>query len=212
MKRILFQGDSITDCSRNREDFYSTGGGYPKLVKVALGMEYIGQYECLNRGILGNTIRDLYDRRHEDILNLAPDYLSIYIGVNDVWMDIDYQCGTDTPTFEAIYRKLLEEVESTCPHTKIVLLAPFLLPGSATCREEEPERYPRFLAGVAEKAAAVKAIGKEKALPVIDLQQAFDAACQKAPASYWTWDGVHPGAYGQEIIKRLWLEVFEGIK
>ena len=28
--RILFQGDSITDCGRNRDDYHDLGAGYPK--------------------------------------------------------------------------------------------------------------------------------------------------------------------------------------
>ena len=28
MKKILFQGDSITDCGRKKEDFFNLGEGY----------------------------------------------------------------------------------------------------------------------------------------------------------------------------------------
>lgn len=34
-----------------------------------------------------------------------------------------------------------------------------------------------------------------------------DEACQRADASYWLWDGVHPTAAGHELIARQWLSV-----
>lgn len=36
-KLILFQGDSITDCGRNREDLTPAGTGYAHMVKAQLG-------------------------------------------------------------------------------------------------------------------------------------------------------------------------------
>ena len=75
-KRIVFQGDSITDAGRNREDFYSLGYGYPLLVAAHLTAQYPGQYEYVNRGIGGNLLVDLYERRQADLLDLAPDYFT----------------------------------------------------------------------------------------------------------------------------------------
>ena len=61
-KLILFQGDSITDCGRKREDIVSTGMGYMHMVKGQLGCEYPGAYEFINKGISGNRIVDVYAR------------------------------------------------------------------------------------------------------------------------------------------------------
>ena len=38
-KLVLFQGDSITDCGRNREDLTSTGTSYAHMVTGQLGCE-----------------------------------------------------------------------------------------------------------------------------------------------------------------------------
>ena len=212
-KRILFQGDSITDCGRNREDFYGMGDGYANLVKAALGADFPGEYEFLNRGVGGSRIVDMYARIKNDIINLQPDYLSIYIGVNDTWHEITKQNGVDTAKFEKIYAMLLEEIQAACPNVKIVLIAPFVLEYTATCDTPEiPDRWKRFETDVAEKAAAAKKIAQRFDLPLIELQPAFDEACKKAPASYWTRDGVHPTACGHEIIKRLWLKAFEQMR
>ncbi|MCQ2440740.1 MAG: GDSL-type esterase/lipase family protein [Clostridia bacterium] len=88
MKKILFFGDSITDCGRNRDNDDSLGQGYPLLIKSELGFENPERYTFLNRGISGNRIVDLYARIKKDLINLAPDYVSILIGVNDVWHEI----------------------------------------------------------------------------------------------------------------------------
>ena len=63
MKKILFQGDSITDCNRGRENLDDVGYGYPLFVKAQLGIEYPGEFEVTNRGVGGNRIVDLYAHR-----------------------------------------------------------------------------------------------------------------------------------------------------
>ena len=63
------------------------GEGYPVLVKASLGMECPGEYEFINRGIGGNRSVDIYARIKEDFINLKPDYASIYMGVNDAWLE-----------------------------------------------------------------------------------------------------------------------------
>ncbi len=211
-KRILFQGDSITDCGRKREEFYGMGSGYANLVKASLGMDRPDEFEFVNRGISGNRIVDLYARIKVDFINLAPDYASIYIGVNDVWHEIAKENGVATPKFEKIYSMLLDELREALPQTKLMLIEPFVLHGTATCNtEEKPDRWERFQAEVPEKAEVVKKLAQSYGLPLIQLQPAFDKACLSAPPEYWTRDGVHPTAQGHEIIKRLWLDTFSAL-
>lgn len=212
-KRILFQGDSITDCGRNREDINGLGGGYPFLVKCALGHDCPGEYTFINRGISGNRIVDLYARIKADFTNLKPDYASIYIGVNDAWHEIDGQNGVDTVKFEKIYTMLLDEIYEACPGIKLMILSPYVLEGPATCATEgSPDRLARFRKDVGEKAAVAKKLAEKYSIPCIDLQAAFDKACEKAEPTYWAGDGVHPTPCGHELIKRLWLETFETMK
>jgi len=90
MKKILFQGDSITDFGREKNDVQGDwlGHGYAAMVSGALGYKYPNEFEFINRGISGNRIIDVLARVKNDIINLAPDYMSILIGVNDVWHEI----------------------------------------------------------------------------------------------------------------------------
>lgn len=210
-KVILFQGDSITDCSRGQGN--PTGIGYPFLVEAALGADYPGEYSFFNRGISGNRIVDVYARIKADIINLKPDYMSILIGINDVWHDIDWKNGVDTPKFEKIYSMLIEEVKAACPDIKITIMTPYVLEGPGTkSSEERPDRFERFKAGTAEKIDACKRIAEKYGLPTIELQPVFDEALKRAPASFWSADGVHPTANGHELIKRCWIENFEATK
>ena len=112
MKTILFQGDSITDCGRNREQLEGTGTGYPLLVKAQLGFENPGEYTFINKGISGNRIVDLYARIKADIINLKPDYISFLIGVNDVWHEFGGRNGVAAEKFEKIYTMLIEEIKA----------------------------------------------------------------------------------------------------
>ena len=177
-----------------------------------MGHDCPGEYEFINRGISGNRIVDLYARIKADFINLKPDLASIYVGVNDAWHEINHQNGVDTKKFELIYTMFLDEIRAACPETKLMVIAPFVLEGRATCDTEEiPDRLSRFKADVAEKAAAVKRIAEAYSLPLMELQPLFDEACKRAPADHWTLDGVHPTGCGHELIKRLWIETFQTI-
>ena len=212
-KRILFQGDSITDCNRNRDNIASVGTGYAFLVKSQLGCERPGEFEFINKGISGNRIVDVYARIKQDIINLKPDYMSLLIGVNDVWHELGGgHNGVDAEKFEKIYDMLIGEILQALPDLKIMILAPFVLEASATtATEEEPDRWDKFRTEVPLRAAAAQRIAKKYALPFITLQDKFDEASKKAPASYWLVDGVHPTAMGHQIIKNQWLKTFETI-
>ena len=209
-KRILFQGDSITDALRSRESDLYPGNGYPTLVKARLGYEHPGEYEFFNRGISGNRIVDLYARIKKDLINLKPDVLSILIGVNDVWHEVEIENGVDAVKFERIYDMLLTEVEEALPGIRILILEPFVLHGSATENiEEKPARWEYFRDETPLRAAAAKRVAEKHGAVWVPLQERFDEACKLAPAEYWLWDGVHPTQMGHELIARAWLEAFE---
>ena len=212
MKRILFQGDSITDAYRNREDpeaLNAMGIGYPQLLKAQLGMDYPGQLDFQNRGISGNRVVDVYARIKRDLINLAPDYLSMLIGVNDVWHELGGRHdGVDADKFERVYDLLLTEVRCALPQVKLIVLEPFVLQGSATVNPDEPERWEAFSREVPLRAAASRRVAEKHGALFIPLQEKFDALCAQAPAGYWLADGVHPTAMGHELIAREWAAAF----
>ena len=208
-KRILFQGDSITDAGRNREDFYSLGYGYPLLVAAHLTAEHPGEYEYVNRGIGGNLLVDLYDRRQADLLALQPDYLSLFIGTNDAWAELDQGRPIVTDEFEQMYDNLLKEIFATCPQTKVMLISPYIMEGLFSRNtEEQPDRLNQFRIHIASRIEVVRRLAQKYDLPFVDMQAVFDKACAAADAAQWTADGAHPTPGGHELIKRAWLQAF----
>ena len=206
MKKILFQGDSITDTGRSRQDLTNLGFGYPALVPSALGTDDPGEYEFINRGVGGNRSTDLYARIKIDLINIKPDYLSILIGVNDVWHEVDRQDGVDEEKYFKMYSMLIEEVQAAIPDTKIMIMEPFVLKASAT-----EAKWEEFSSEVKKRAIKARKIADKYNLKFIPLQEKFDEAEKLCPASYWLRDGVHPTNMGHEIIKREWLKAFETI-
>lgn len=213
MKTILFQGDSVTDAERVKGDDQATGYGYPTLVKAQLGFEMPGEYTYINRGISGNRVLDLYARIVCDILNVKPDYMSILIGVNDIWHGIDWNNGTGLERYEKVYNMLIEEIKAELPNTKIIILEPFVLEGSATkSTDEQPGRYDAFRNGLDSVAKAARRVAEKHNLKFVELQRVFDEACTLAEPGYWLKDGVHPTAMGHELIKREWIKAFNEIR
>lgn len=204
--KVLFQGDSITDVGRDRQYEPHSGSGYPTLVAARLGYEAPGEYECVNRGIGGNRVVDLYARWRIDALNLKPDIISILIGVNDVWHDVNERWnGVEADRFEEVYDMLLRYTEQKASGTRVIVLEPFVLHGSAT----DPH-WDYFSAEVPLRAAAARRVAEKHGCTFVSLQADFDAACEKAPASHWLLDGVHPSAAGHELIARKLYAAIRG--
>lgn len=207
MKTILFQGDSITDAGRSRENEDLMGEGYPNRVKETIRFEYPNEYVMYNRGISGNRVVDLYARIKADIINLKPDYMSILIGVNDVWHEFEQQNGVDAEKYFQIYSMLIEEIKAALPDVKIMILEPFTLKGIGN--ESYWEGFQKEVFKRAEKA---KAIAEKYNLTFVPLQEKFDDALELAGNDYWLMDGVHPTTAGHELIKREWMKAFEEMK
>lgn len=204
MKTILFQGDSITDAGRSWEDDSNLGLGYPTLVKAELGFDCPGEYTFYNRGISGNRVVDLYARIKADIINLKPDIISILIGVNDVWHEINWHNGVDAEKYFKIYAMLIEEIQEALPESKIMILEPFVLKASATEAD-----WDYFCSEVQKRAGKAREIAEKYHLTFVPLQEKLDQAAAVCPVDYWLGDGVHPTTIGHELIKREWVKYFK---
>lgn len=198
MKTILFQGDSITDAGRIRTDDASLGAGYAMLASGELEYDYPQQYRIYNRGMGGTRIAHLYARIKLDVINLAPDYMSILMGVNDV-----YEYGANAEKFYKIYSLIIEEILEALPEVKIMILEPYVLRGSAT-----EDRWEMFRTEIGKRAEKSALIAENYGLLFLPLQEKFDALARLAPIEYWLKDGVHPTLAGHEVIKREWLQGF----
>lgn len=197
--RYLFQGDSITDCGRgNYEDPHAMGNGYPRILEAGLTAES-DECEVMNCGISGNRVADLLARWKKDCLNLEPDVVTILIGVNDVWHELGSRNGVDAPLFEELYRILLRETVDALPGARLILMGAYVNHGTAT----DPE-WDTFYHEVKIRRDVTRKLAEEFGTDYIDLQQVFDEAEKKFPASHWTRDGVHPTAAGHWLVAQAW--------
>lgn len=207
--KILFQGDSITDTSRNREIALpnqpaALGSGYPNLIAASLLKNNPKtNLSFLNRGISGNRIVDLYARWKSDALNLNPDLISILIGVNDLWHESKHNNGVDLKRFETMYRLLLDFTSQHSVNTKLILCEPFLLP----CGVADES----WFEDMAERQAIVKKLALEFSTSFVPFQTKFNEALELAPAEFWAEDGVHPSPAGHQLMAEAWLEVAGGL-
>ena len=197
-KRIVFQGDSITDACRSRDRDRLMGSGYPTIVAARLGMDAPGRYECFNRGVSGDRVVDLYSRWRIDCVNLEPDIITILIGVNDVWHEAGGRHnGVEADRFEQVYDLLLDYTAERLPDARVIILEPFWLHGAAT----DPE-WDLFSREVPLRAAAARRVAERHGASFVPLQADLEAACALAPADHWLADGVHPSLAGHELIAR----------
>lgn len=204
MKRILFQGDSITDAGRSFENDDNLGGGYPNLVMAKLGCRNAGEYEFINRGISGNRSIDLLARVKADAINLKPDVMSILIGINDVWHEISNSNGVSAERYELYYKMFIDQVKEALPDIKIMIMEPFVLKASAT-----EANWEAFKTGAKERAVIAKKIADEYDFEFVPLADMFNEAAEKAEPSYWLSDGVHPTFIGHELIANEWIKAFD---
>jgi len=205
---VLFQGDSITDCSRNRDDAWSLGRGYPNLIAAQLGYELAeSRPTFMNRGISGNRVSDLYARWNEDAIYLQPKRLSILIGVNDAWRIMDNLPTGAADRFESAYRHLLQLTKQYMPETGLIMLEPFILNCGAPAA-----KWDAWKALIASYQAAARQLAAEYDAVWVPLQARFEAACSRADAAYWIADGVHPTAAGHQLIAQAWLEAVQSSK
>ena len=203
--KILFQGDSITDAGRNKENHGFNnpsilGGGYAFLAAAELLHEHADKsLEIYNKGISGNKVYQLAERWDKEALDIQPDVLSILIGVNDYWHKHN---GNYAGTVE-VYRKdlttLLERTKTQLPNVKLVICEPFAVKGVKAVDESW---YPEFDA----YRAAAKEIASASGAVFVPFQKVFDEAEKKAPGSYWTTDGVHPSLAGSQLMAQAWLK------
>ena len=207
VKRILFQGDSITDMYRVRDLDHYAGCGYATLVSAQLGYENPGEYTFINRGIGGDRSIDILARIKKDAINLKPDYMSIFVGVNDAWAEIDTGNGVSPENYEKYLSLIIDEVKAALPDIKLMILEPFVLKYLIL-----PDKYAELREMVEAISKAAKRTAEKYNIKFVPLMKKFDDALKYAPVDFWTADGVHPKAPGHELIKREWIKAFNEIK
>lgn len=203
-QKLVIIGDSVTDCGRSRPVaeglFDPLGRGYPNFVNALLTARYPGLgIRVVNMGCGGDRVRELDKRWQTDVLDLEPDWLSINIGINDVWRQFDVPCITEEHVGLEEYGATLERlVAKTRPSLKgLVLMTPhFLEPCRSDAMRARMDQYGDVVRGLAGKYDARLA----------DTQAAFDELLRHMHPSAIAWDRIHPNQVGQMVMARAFLD------
>jgi acyl-CoA thioesterase-1 len=197
--RIVFQGDSVTDTGRDREDPESLGTGYAMMAAAWFAACHPDKTpRFFNRGIGGDRVKDLRARWDEDCIRLEPTVVSILIGINDCWRRYDQNDPTTVTEFEEHYRFLLDRLKERGVG-KVILCEPFVLP--------VPDDRRRWREDLDPKIAVVRDLAREYQTLLLPLDGIFNSVSVYRPPRFWTPDGVHPSPAGHALIAREWLRL-----
>lgn len=196
-QKVLFIGDSITDCGR-RDVAAPYGSGYVNLVRSFT----IARYPELgltfaNRGVGGDTVRHLDRRWRGDVIEERPNWLSVKIGINDVWRAFGENAHEAVPIdeYERSYRRLLQQAvdETGC---RLIVAEPYVI---------EPDRSDPMRRHMDEYGQVARALAAEFRAVNVRTQEAFDVALESTSPSDWATDRVHPNIEGHAVIAQAFL-------
>jgi lysophospholipase L1-like esterase len=204
---ILFQGDSITDAGRNKEEMApnvsrALGSGYSLMASGYLLNKHADKaLTVYNRGISGNKVYQLKERWQLDCLDLKPNVLSIHIGVNDYWHTLSHNYKGTLENYEQDYRALLKQTRESLPGVKLIICEPFGVKGIKAVTEDWFPAFDGY-------RASARKIADEFEAVFIPFHDVFVKAQKVAPGVYWTGDGVHPTLAGASLMAETWLQAF----
>ena len=201
---VLFQGDSITDARRKKDDKEpnsspALGVSYPFFAAGELLYRAPEKdFKVYNRGISGNKVYQLADRWDTDCLDLKPTVLSILVGVNDFWHTLVNGYKGTVQTYRDDYKKLLDRTKTALPSVKLIIGEPYAVKG---VKAVDDKWFPAF----DEYRQVSREIAREYDAAFIPYQEVYDKA--PGPGSYWTADGVHPTLAGAKLMAEAWMKV-----
>ena len=201
--KILFIGDSISDYERTRPVgeglFNAWGRSYVADVGSLLGCMYPEMHlRIVNMGVGGNQCRDLETRWQTDVFDQNPDWVSVLIGINDVWRQFDSpeikEQHVSPEDFRTCYERL---IKSTLPRVKgMILMTPYFM---------EPNRDDPMRKRMDEYGAITKELAEKYHLTLVDLQAGWDKLFQHMHPMNIAWDRVHPNQIGCMYIAKQFL-------
>ncbi len=188
--RIVFLGDSITDCDRNREDTKSLGNGFVKILANKLLPIYPDtDIELINKGISGNEVCDLLARVQRDVIDLQPDAAVIMIGVNNTLHRFKYGKELNLKQFESDLTELLTRIKEA--GIVIIFLEPFLLPA--------PDKL-RMRKLFNEELKIIDTVAPKLCDEFVAYDEMFNGLAESIPYTEYSADGVHPTHRGSRLI------------
>ena len=204
LDRIVFAGDSVTDMeSQNPVGeglFDSLGKGYVRIIENLLSVCYPEiKLRITNSGISGNTSRDLLARFDRDVVALNPDWVSICIGINDVWRQFDCPAITEIHVLPDEYRSNVEEMILRVKDKVkgIFLLSPYII---------EPNSEDMMRNRINEYVAICRELAERHGCMFVDFQQMYEDYCKIRHSAFIAWDRIHPNQIGSTLMAKEFLK------
>lgn len=187
-KKWVFFGDSITQMGVNP-------GGYIQRINTYLTSKSNSDWELVGAGVGGNKVYDLYLRLEEDVLDRHPDYVLIYVGINDVWHKTS-GIGTDIEKYEKFYRALIRKMQ--LQQIKVVVCTPSLI------GEKKSGENPQD-ADLDAYSDVIRKLSGEMKCPLVDLRKAFNEYesrfnSDNRESGLLTTDRVHLTDLGNQLV------------
>ena len=209
LDRIVFTGDSVTDMGSVRpigEGLGDNAGhGYVRMVDNLLASTY--PERCIrvtNAGISGNDSRMLLARFDRDCIDLDPDWVSICIGINDVWRQFDAPAFTEQAVLPEEYEQNIRAMIAKCKAKSkirgVFLLSPYYI---------EPNREDKMRARMDEYVAICRRVAEETGCVFVDFQKMYEDYCRVRHSASIAWDRVHPNEIGSTLMAKEFLKKCE---
>ncbi len=202
--RIVFAGDSITDMGSvnpvGEGLFDNLGNGYVREIENLLTAWYPEiNIRVTNSGISGNTSRDLAARFDRDVVELNPDWVSICIGINDVWRQFDLPAMPEYAVLPDEYERNLEEmILKIKDNVKgIFIITPYYI---------EANKEDLMRKRMEEYIEICKKLANKYSLYFVDFQTMFERFCNIQHSSKIAWDRVHPNRMGAMLQAKEFLK------
>ena len=188
--KIVFFGDSITDCDRDRSDDSSLGNGYVKVLADKLRPIYPDMdISLINKGVSGNEVCDLLARVQRDVIDLKPDAVVMMIGINNTIHQFKYGKELNFRQFENDLIKLITMLKEA--GIVVIFLEPFLLPA--------PDKK-RMRNVFNKELEIIRRVCLEMCDEFVAYDEMFNGLCESNSYTLYSEDGVHPTFKGSNLI------------
>lgn len=181
-QKIAFLGDSITEQGAGPQ-------GYVTLVIKGLEANKVSAI-AIPAGKSGHKSNDMLARVDRDVISKKPDWMTLSCGVNDVWHGPH---GVPLDKYQENITKIVDKAQAA--YIKVVILTSTMINED---QSKEPNQrlvaYNDFL----------RTLASEKGCLLADLNADMQAGLTKLGAErkdkYYTYDGVHMGPIGNEMM------------
>ena len=201
-ERMLFIGDSITDCGR-RDLASPLGDGYVSIfTELATARYPVRNIEWVNMGIGGNRTTHLMERWQADVIDISPDRISIKIGINDLhsFLRSDPD-GVSPDRYRANFDQILASLRQAVGDIPVLLITPFYI---STRVEDEVEgavlrMIPMYIDVVEEMSSKYGTLH-------VNLHDVFQEHLKYRPPGTFCPEPVHPNHTGHVVIANALME------